>query len=52
MECKICNKLVKSLKGLSLHISQIHKDITPQQYYDLFINKKKNALYVIIKQNL
>ena len=37
MICKICNKELKSLKGLCCHISQKHKQITFQQYYELFL---------------
>lgn len=44
-ECKICNKEVKDLKGLSVHLSKIHKmnkdDL--KNYYDEYIKKENDG---------
>jgi len=35
--CKICGKVCKDIKGLSCHVSKIHKDITKEEYYLKYI---------------
>jgi endogenous inhibitor of DNA gyrase (YacG/DUF329 family) len=41
MECKICGKKFETLKGLTSHIGQIHKnEITIKEYYLKFIGEK------------
>lgn len=47
MECKICNK---KLKVLQTHITSTHKEITPKQYYDLFLKGHDNKCTVCNKE--
>lgn len=37
MQCQVCNKEFKNLNGLSAHITKSHKNISQQEYYDLYI---------------
>ena len=38
IKCELCNKEYKTIRGLSSHINKLHKEITQQYYYDMFIN--------------
>ena len=42
MKCKICNKEVKSYKGLSSHLRQTHK-IKSQKYYDTYLKQENEG---------
>lgn len=36
-KCEICNKLCKGLRGLSSHVTKLHK-ISSEQYYKIYLN--------------
>ena len=39
-KCEICGKEFSNTKGLSVHLTKEHKDITKKYYYDNFIKKE------------
>ena len=39
MKCKICNKKLKSLRGLGFHINRSHDNITKEEYYIKYIDQ-------------
>jgi len=43
MNCKICNKKIKSFNGLGTHISRIHK-ISTKEYYNKFLKKENEGI--------
>lgn len=44
LECKVCGCLFKNLNGLSAHITKKHKDVSQQEYYDMYIDQSKNHI--------
>lgn len=46
VECKICNKELKDLKGLSVHLSKSHKMTKDElkEYYDKYIKKENEGI--------
>lgn len=42
--CEICNKNCNSMRGLGVHISKSHHDISLQEYYDTYIRKSNELL--------
>ena len=42
-KCEICEKEFSNTKGLSVHITKEHKDITKKYYYDSFIKKENEG---------
>lgn len=40
-KCMVCHKNFKNFNGLSAHITKSHKEISPQYYYDTYIDTIK-----------
>lgn len=41
MKCEICNKILNDWHGLSVHLTNQHKEITHEEYYKQYINSTK-----------
>ena len=39
LECQLCNKIFKNIRGLTQHIFQSHKQITRETYFNTYIRK-------------
>ena len=44
-KCEICGKEFINTKGLSVHLTKEHKDITKKYYYDKFLMKETSKCY-------
>jgi len=36
LECQICGRIFKNIRGLSVHVGKSHKELTKQEYYDKY----------------
>lgn len=43
MKCSFCEKEFKTISGLQSHISQVHKEVTLQEYFVRFLGKEKTC---------
>jgi len=50
MECKICNRIIKTLRGLSNHIRRTH-NMSSQEYYDKYINDGSDGICLYCETN-
>lgn len=51
IECKICHKQCKNFGGLGTHIIRAHPDITPADYYKIYLKTNENEGKCIICGN-
>jgi uncharacterized protein YaeQ len=51
MKCEICNKEVNGTKGLSIHLSKNHKEISMKNYYDKYLKKENEGKCYFCENN-
>lgn len=49
--CSICNLSCNGIKALSCHLTKQHKDITKQQYYNLYLKSNEKEGKCVICEN-